>query len=93
MFYYALYLIIKFRVLIIISDQSDRLDIHAVVIVNSLQKAAASPLIVLSSWLLEGQQMCPGDQIVFTCAMNGSTSLAWSSYDYIGQGGIQLEFA
>ena len=78
--------------LIIISDQSDRLDIHAVVIVNSLQKATASLQIVLSSRLPEGQRVCPGDQIGFTCMTNGSASLAWSSDDYINRGGIQLEF-
>lgn len=93
LYYYALHLIIKFGVLIIISDQSDHLDIHAVVIVNSLQKATASLQIVLSSQLPEGQRVCPGDQIVFTCMTNGSASLAWSSDDYIGRGGIQLEFA
>ena len=75
------------------TNQYDHLDIHAEVIVdNSLQIAASSPLIVLNSRLSEGQRVCPGDQIVFTCVTNGSASLAWSSDDYIGQGGIQLEF-
>ena len=59
----------------------------------NLQMATASPLIVLSSSLSEGQRACPGDQITFTCVTNGSASLAWISDNYIGQGGIQLEFA
>ena len=54
--------------------------------------AAASPLIVLSSSLSEGQRVCPGDAITFTCVTNGSAILAWNSDDYIGQGGVQLEF-
>ena len=48
---------------------------------------------MLSSSLSEGQRVCPGDAISFTCVTNGSASLAWSSDDYIGQGGVQLEFA
>jgi hypothetical protein len=60
--------------------------------INS-QMATASPLIVLSSPLSEGQRVCPGDAIMFTCVTNGSAILAWSSDDYIGQGGVQLEFA
>ena len=59
----------------------------------NLQVATASPLVVLSSSLPEGQGVCPGDKIMFTCVTNGSASLAWISDDYIGRGGIQLEFA
>ena len=59
----------------------------------NLQMATTSPLIMLSSSLSEGRQACPGDEITFTCLTNGSSSLAWISDDYIGQGGIQLEFA
>ena len=55
--------------------------------------AAASPPIVLSSSLFKGQRVCPGDAIMFTCVTNGSASHAWSSDDYIGQGGVLLEFA
>lgn len=36
---------------------------------------------------------CPGDTLVFTCITNGSSSHAWISDEYIGIGGIQLEFA
>ena len=60
--------------------------------VNS-QTATASPLIILSSPLSEGQRVCPRDQITFTCVTNGSASHAWSSDEYIGQGGAQLELA
>ena len=60
--------------------------------VNS-QVVTASPLIVLSSSLSDGRGVCPGDEVTFTCVTNGSASLAWSSDDYIGRGGIQLEFA
>ena len=55
--------------------------------------ATASPLIVLSSSLSEGQQVCPRDELTFTCVTNGSAILAWSSDDYIGRGGIQLLLA
>lgn len=59
----------------------------------NLQVATASPMVVLSTSLPEGRDVCPGDAITFTCVTNGSASLAWSSDDYIGRGGIQLEFA
>ena len=59
----------------------------------NLQVTTASPLVVLSSSLPEGRGVCPGDEITFTCVTNRSASLAWSSDDYIGRGGIQLEFA
>ena len=38
-------------------------------------------------------QPCPGDVMIFTCVTNGSSSHAWRSDEYIGVGGIQLEFA
>ena len=56
------------------------------------QMATASSLIALSSPLSEGQRVCPGDAIMFTCVTNGSSILAWSGDDYIGQA-VQLEFA
>lgn len=40
-----------------------------------------------------GHRPCPGDTIIFTCITNGSSSHAWRSDEYIGVGGIQLEFA
>lgn len=54
---------------------------------------SASPLTTLSTTLNGGQGACPGEKITFTCVTNGSASHAWMSDQYIGQGGIQLEFA
>ena len=63
--------------------------------VGTLQTAAATelPQISLSSSLPDGQGVCPGDEIKFTCVTNGSGSHAWMSDEFIGRGGIQLEFA
>ena len=35
---------------------------------------------------------CPGDELTFKCETRGSMILAWSSEEYIGTGGVQLEF-
>ena len=43
--------------------------------------------------MLDGQGACPGEQITFTCVTNGSASHAWASDEYIGKGGVQLQFA
>ena len=51
----------------------------------------ASPLTSLTS--THSGRPCPGDKIVFTCITNGSSSHAWRSDEYIGIGGIQIEFA
>ena len=63
--------------------------------VGNLQIAPATelPQISLSSPLPGGQGVCPGDEIKFTCVTNGSGSHAWMSDEFIGRGGIQLEFA
>ena len=37
-------------------------------------------------------KVCPGDVIIFTCETTGSSILAWSSIEYIGDGGAQLDF-
>ena len=47
---------------------------------------------ILTSTLLEGNYTCPGQQIIITCATNPSLVVAWSSNQYIGTGGLQLEF-
>lgn len=60
--------------------------------VNS-QVGDPSPLTMLSSSLRQGERACPGERITFTCVTNGSASHAWMSNEYIGRGGIQLEFA
>ena len=55
--------------------------------------ASTPPLTILTSSLKDGQRACPGDRITFTCVTNGSASHVWKSDEYIGRGGIQLEFA
>ena len=35
--------------------------------------------------------VCPDDEVTFTCETNGSTILAWTSEEYIGTGGSELE--
>ena len=45
----------------------------------------------ITSSLLEGKYACPGREVIFTCATNGSSVLAWSSDEYIGRNGRQLE--
>ena len=50
----------------------------------------------LSSTLREGNRACLGEEVVFTCAVNDSSSLpdlfiAWSSDEYIGPGAF-LQF-
>ena len=60
---------------------------------GSLQTDATSPTTMLSSTLRDGHRTCPGDKVIFNCVTNGSASHAWRSDEYIGQGGIQLEFA
>jgi hypothetical protein len=40
---------------------------------------------------MSGSKVCPGDAISFTCHTRGSTILDWSSIQYIGELGIQLE--
>ena len=40
-----------------------------------------------------GQSACPGENITFSCTVNGSQSLSWASDEYIGTGGFLLEFS
>jgi hypothetical protein len=46
---------------------------------------------VITSTLLDGNFACPGREVVITCATNTSLVVAWSSDEYIGTGGLQLE--
>ena len=39
------------------------------------------------------RDLCPGEEINITCETRGSTIIAWTSNEYIEQGGTQLEFA
>ena len=47
----------------------------------------------LNSNLHPGNYSCPRDEIIFTCTINGSRVLSWSSIEYIGPFGTHLEFA
>ena len=53
----------------------------------------------LRSTLCEGNRTCQGEEVIFTCTVRGPSSLAvlvlaWSSAEYIGQGGsLQLSTA
>lgn len=47
---------------------------------------------MINSTLLQGKYACPGQEVIFTCATNGSLVTAWSSEEYIGINGRQLEF-
>ena len=47
---------------------------------------------ILSSTLLEGQRACPGREVNFTCMTNGSLVMVWTSDEYIGINGAELEF-
>ena len=60
-------------------------------ILGNLQPVITSPMVSLSG--TPTGHVCPGEVITFTCVTNGSSSHAWRSDEYIGEGGIQLEFA
>ena len=40
-----------------------------------------------------GKSACPKEEINFTCTVNGSRILSWSSNEYFGSNGLQLEFS
>ena len=42
--------------------------------------------------LLEGHRACLGREVNFTCMTNGSLVMVWSSDEYIGINGAELEF-
>ena len=46
---------------------------------------------ILNSTLPSDYQVCPGEEVIFTCVVQGP-HLAWSSEEYIGSGGKQPEF-
>ena len=48
--------------------------------------------ISLRTSLDNGTRVCPGQEITFTCETIGSSQLIWSSDQYIGIGGAQLQF-
>ena len=59
--------------------------------IGNLQSVISSPMTLLTGSPIG--KVCPGQQLTFTCVTNGTSSHAWSSDEYIGEGGIQLEFA
>ena len=42
--------------------------------------------------LYNGSFVCSGDKVTFVCETRGSSTIAWSSEEYIGPGGAQLVF-
>ena len=46
----------------------------------------------INSTVADGDVLCPGQVISFTCETRGSGTIAWSSSDYIGQG-FELPFS
>ena len=48
--------------------------------------------VMLEYSLETGQSACPGENITFTCIVNGVHTLSWSSDEYIGTGGALLDF-
>ena len=48
-------------------------------------------IISVNNTLPSDYEVCPGEEVIFTCVVQGP-HLAWSSEEYIGSGGKQLEF-
>ena len=46
----------------------------------------------LNGTINDGDIVCPGQVIIFTCETIGTEALAWFSVDYIGEGSRRLEF-
>ena len=44
-------------------------------------------------YINNGRLVCPGDEITFVCETRGSSTIAWSSEEYIGPGGAQIPFS
>ena len=51
-----------------------------------------SKTVVLEYSLEKGQSACPGENIIFTCIVRESEILKWSSDEYIGINGAELDF-
>lgn len=47
----------------------------------------------VTSTLRDGEVACAHSNVTFTCVTRGSSSMAWSSEDYIGPGNTQLGFS
>ena len=48
--------------------------------------------LIISSNLQQGNTVCPGDVVNFSCTTRGSSFLAWTSDPYIGPDNVQLKF-
>ena len=55
--------------------------------------AVAIENVTISSTISSTQRVCPGERITFTCVTRGSLITAWLSEEYIGAGGVRVEFA
>ena len=55
--------------------------------------AVAIENVTISSTIFPTQRVCPGEIITFTCVTRGSLITAWLSEEYIGAGGVRVEFA
>ena len=51
----------------------------------------SSQAITLTSTISDGDVVCPGDVVTFTCVTRDSAIIGWNSVEYIGSG-LQLEF-
>ena len=65
-----------------------QLQLSALLLVAIFQVSAQT----VNSTLPVNKEVCPGERIIFTCVVHGLV-LAWSSEEYIGSGGTQIEFA
>ena len=70
----------------LITKNSQKLIQYYTSIAAVVQVAMSQPMLMSSV-----EQVCPGNTILFTCTITGSSILAWSSEDYIGLGS-QLQF-
>ena len=48
---------------------------------------------MISSMVVDGESVCLGREINFTCQTSGSQSIAWTSSQYIDPDGSRLDFA
>lgn len=55
--------------------------------------ATGQLLYIQSPALYNGNLACPGDEVIFVCQTMGSSVIAWTSEEYIGSGGTQIQFA
>jgi hypothetical protein len=54
-------------------------------------RLVSSQAITLTSTIFNGDVVCPGEIVTFTCVTRNSAIIGWNSIEYIGTG-LQLEF-